>query len=323
MFWTLAQAADAVAEKPAEGAAAEAPPAAEAAPAIEKAVNEVVADPVGTVSKWTDDLIAFAILYGPRIIGALLLLFVAWMISNWARRVVIGGFKRAKIDITLGKFFGNLAKWAILLVSIVACMETFGIKSTSFAAVLGAAGLAIGLALQGNLGNLASGVLLLIFRPFKIGDAVVVAGQAGIVDGIDLFTTNLDTPDNRRIIIPNGAIFGGVIENQSTHARRCVAINIPVSGATPLEQSQAIFQDVVMRVVQSTPGALAEPAPGVALAELLPTVTWGLTVWAETGSFLAVRQALLREIKAAIDQNKLAPPAPAMDIRVVSMPRPE
>jgi small conductance mechanosensitive channel len=146
-----------------------------------------------------------------------------------------------------------------------------------------------------------------------------VAGQAGVVDGIDLFTTNLDTGDNRRIIVPNGAIFGGVIENQTRHPRRQTSVNAVVSGAADLDTTRTAFEALVKRIASTTPGALTEPAPGVALAEIAP-VTWSLSVWANTPQVGAVRQALLREAKRTIDELRLAPPGPAMDVRITSMP---
>ncbi len=149
---------------------------------------------------------------------------------------------------------------------------------------------------------------------------MIVAGQAGVVDGIDLFTTNLDTGDNRRIIVPNGAIFGGVIENQSRHPRRMVSVPVPVSGAADLDQTKALLDGVVKRVIDQVPGTLADPAPAVALTDLAPTVTWTISIWVDTTKFATVRPVLLREIKLAVDGAKIAPPGPAMDVRIKEMP---
>lgn len=263
-------------------------------------------------------LVEFAKSKGPDVGLALALLLVAWFFSKWIRRTVIRGFSRAHVDITLGKFFGNLAKWSILIFALVTCAGTLGVPTATFATIIGAAGLAIGLALQGNLSNLASGVLLLIFRPFKVGDSVIVAGQAGIIDGIDLFTTYLDTADNRRIIVPNSAIFSGVIENQTHHDRRVVSLNVPVSAALNADFSKKKLGEALDRVVAATPGALKDPAPGIVLAEIFPTTTWTVSIHAETASFATVRQALLREIRTTIDENGLAPPAPVQLVKHVS-----
>jgi small conductance mechanosensitive channel len=302
--------------------AAESAPPPPPAPAIDatQVMSDLATKPIDTVSKWTEKGIELAIIHGPGVIGALVILTIGWIISGWARRIVINAMTKAHIEITLAKFFGNLTKWTILFFVVITSLGTLGVSTTGFAAVIAASGLAIGLALQGNLGNLASGVLLLIFRPFKVGDAVVVAGQAGVVDGIDLFTTNLDTGDNRRIIVPNGAIFGGVIENQTRHPRRLVTLAVPVSGAANLDETKKLLEGVTQRVLEQVPGTLSDPAPAVTLSDLAPTVTWTIAIWAETPKFINVRPVLLREVKLAIDGAKIGPPGPAMDVRIKEMP---
>jgi small conductance mechanosensitive channel len=313
MILAAAPAAGEAANKAAEAAA-------QPAPTLDP-ISQVVDKPVETLTRWTDWGIQWAQEKGPAVLGALVFLIVAWILSSSIRGVVVRLLTKAHVDITLAKFFGNLAKWAMLVVAVIACLETVGIKSTSFAAVIGAAGLAIGLALQGNLGNLASGVLLLIFRPFKVGDTVIVAGKTGTVDGIDLFTTNLDTDDNRRIIVPNSAVVGGVIENQTRHERRCVAMTVPVAGVADVAKTEAVLRAAVNRVASSTDGALNDPAPAVALADITPGVTWSIGVWAKTAKFMDVRQALLREVKRAVDEAGLqvAPP-PLSEVKIVGMP---
>lgn len=303
------------------GPAATASPAEAAAPAIPSTIEQLVIDPGTAVTGWTRKGWLFLELYGPRVLGALVLLVVAFTIAGWAKRVLLGVLTRARIDLTLAKFLSNLLRWTIIIFALITSAGTLGIDTTGFAAAIAAAGLAIGLALQGNLGNLASGVLIMIFRPFKIGDAVIIGGQTGIVDGIDLFTTNLDTSDNRRIIVPNGQIFGGVIENQTRHPQRVVSVSVPVSGAADLDRTRSVLLAAAQRA-SATPGALTQPAPGVALAEINP-VTWTVTLWAQTPSFGAVRQVLLREIKATIDAEKLAPPPPTTNINMRSIPTPD
>jgi small conductance mechanosensitive channel len=301
----------------AEGAAPSAGPrldAVKAAASAEKLAAEVLNKPADVFSRLSDKALDWAADRGPGIIAALFLLVLGWMLAGWVRRMVVRGCAKANFDLTLGKFLANLARWAVLVFVVITCLGTLNISVTGFAAILGAAGLAIGLALQGNLSNLASGVLLLIFRPFKIGDSVIVAGQTGVIDGIDLFTTNLDTGDNRRIIVPNSAIFGGVIENQTRHPWRRVSISVPVSGSADLDQTARVLKDAVDRVVRSAPGVLSEPAPSVTLADLQPGVTWQLALTAETPKHASVRQALLREVKLAIDAAGIAPPPPSMHV---------
>jgi small conductance mechanosensitive channel len=284
---------------------------------VSHAANELLNDPTKTMSRWADKSWDLIKTHGPGILSALILLFVAYMIAKWVRRIVIRACTAAKIDLTLSKFFGNLAKWAIILFSIVTAAGTVGISTTGFAAAIGAAGLAVGLALQGNLGNLAAGVLLLIFRPFKVGDSVIVAGQTGIVDGIDLFTTNLDTGDNRRLIVPNGAIFGGTIENQSHHPMRRIDYNVTVAGSQDIDRVRVLFGKVLANIVASGEGALSTPAPTVALAEITPNQVWTLNLWASTPKAAAVRERLLIEVRQAVGEAALSPPAAVQLVKQV------
>ncbi len=284
-----------------------------------ESVTKAVTEQLGTLQKIWDQALAWLTTKGPGVLAALVLLVIAWIIAGIARRLIVKAMTRARIDLTLAKFFGTLAKWAIIVFAVVTCMGTLGINTTSLAAIVGAAGLAIGLALQGNLGNLAAGVLLLIFRPFKIGDAVIVAGQAGVVDGIDLFTTNLDTPDNRRIIVPNNAIFSGVIENQSRHPKRRVDITVPVSPAVKIEDVQRVLTGAADRVLSSTDGALKETPPVVVMSELAPP-TWVVSIWTNTGSYAPVRLALVRELKMAVDGAKIGPTPPVSEVRITAVP---
>lgn len=314
---------EAAASKAADKAGEAAATAEAAKPAAERMVGEIMHDPQAAISGYTQKFIDFAIDKGPGILAALAILAAGWVISGWVRRVVIRACEKAKIEITLSKFFGNLVRWAILVFAVITSMGTLGINTTSLAAIFGAAGLAIGLALQGNLGNLASGVLLLIFRPFKVGDSVIVAGQAGTVEAIELFTTNLDTADNRRIVIPNGAIFGGVIENQTFHPRRCITVNIPISNSADLDQADRIMTAAAERVAKTADGAFSDPPPNCVMAEITPTVTWSVTVWARPSKFGTVRQALLREIKLELDKAGLAPQPPVYQVVMNAPPRQE
>jgi small conductance mechanosensitive channel len=284
---------------------------------VAKAATELVNDPTATVSKWVDigwDLVKT---HGPAVLGALFLLFLTYLVAGWVRGIVIRAMNAAKIDVTLGKFFGNMAKWTIIIFGFLTAAGTVGISTTGFAALVAASGLAIGLALQGNLGNLAAGVLLLIFRPFKIGDAVIVAGQAGVVDGIDLFTTNLDTADNRRIIVPNGAIFSGVIENQTHHTKRRVDYTIQVAPGHDIEHVRGILRGVLKGIVDARVGAIDDPLNAVGLADINPNQTWSMSLWVQTPQAPAVRERLIVEVRRAIDQAGLAPAVPVQLVKQV------
>lgn len=250
--------------------------------------------------------------YGPRVAGAFLLLFVAYVVAGWAQRATSKGLEKAHFDATLGKFFANTVRWMIIAFSLLMSLSVFGVDTTSYAALIGAAGLAIGLGFQGSLANLAAGVMLLVFRPFKVGDSIVVAGQSGVVDGIDLFTTSIDTADNRRIIIPNGAIFGTTIENTTHHPHRRTDITVVVAGDHDLDQTRRALTDAIKGV----PGVLAQPAPAVVLADLSAGggPNWRVEVWANAGELGAVRERTMIAVRKALGSAKITGPVPSMNV---------
>lgn len=272
-------------------------------------------DPASAVETYTELIVRNLLDFGPRVLGSLLLLIAAWVFASWVRRAMVRSLLRTKLDVMLVKFTCNVTRWIIVVFALITSAGTLGINTTGFAAALAAAGFAVGFALQGNLGNLASGVLLMIFRPFKIGDVVNVAGHIAVVDGIDLFTTYLDTPDNRRIIVPNGQIFGGVIENMTHHPRRRADVNVGVAYSCDLDRTRAVLEQAAKSVVAGTPGALADPPPAVLLVELGPSsVNWTVRVWAESRSFFPVRQATVAAVKKSLDAAGLTIPFPQMDV---------
>jgi small conductance mechanosensitive channel len=251
--------------------------------------------------------------FGMKVVGVVVMLFVAWIIAGWLGRMARKAMLRAKLDETLTKFFSKLIRWGVLVLALLACLGVFGVETTSFAAVIGAAGLAIGLAFQGTLGNFASGVMLLIFRPFKVGDVVNVAGQVGKVDEIELFTTTIDTPDNRRIIIPNGSVFGSVIENISHHATRRVDVAVGSDYSADLDTTR----DILLRAATNVSGRLDDPEPAVVLLELgASSIDWSVRVWCNSADFWGVKQALTRDVKNSLDQAGIGIPFPQMDVHM-------
>lgn len=248
--------------------------------------------------------------YVPPSISVIIIMIVAWFVSGWARRTVRRGLERAKFDPTLGKFFSNSVRWIILTIGVLFCLNVFDINTTTFAAVLGAAGLAIGLALQGSLGNMAAGVMLLVFRPFKVGDTITVVGQNGTINEIDLFTTTMDTADGRRIIIPNGQIFGNTIDNATYHPRRRADVRVSVATTNDIDHVRAVLEHAAMAV----PGKLDTPAPSVGLAAIGATLDWDVNVWAPTGQVGAVRQALMKCVREELIRASIEMPSQAMTV---------
>ncbi len=249
--------------------------------------------------------------YAVNVASVIFLLIAVWVLSRWARGMTLRALTRAKFDVTLTKFFGNLARWAILLMGVLSAMSIFGIQQTSFAAVLGGAGLAIGMAFSGTLGNFAAGIMLLVFRPFDVGDVVQAAGVIGKVDEIQLFTTTLDTPDNRRLIIPNSLISGATIENVTHHETRRVDVAVGTDYTADVDRTRQVLE----QAAKGVPGRLADQDVHVVLCELgASSVDWQIRLWAKTADYFAVKDACIREVKLALDRADIGIPFPQMDV---------
>jgi small conductance mechanosensitive channel len=251
--------------------------------------------------------------YGMNALGAILVLLISWVVAGWVGRLTGAAMRRARVDETLTRFVEQLLRWIVLLLGVLACLSVFGIETTSFAAMIGAIGVAVGLAFQGTLSNFASGVMLLVFRPFKVGDTINAAGTLGKVYAIDIFTTSIDTFDNRRLIIPNSSIFGSTIENVSYHASRRVEVNVSVPHEADIDHTRAVLSGAIANI----PSALADPQPAVVLQDLTSSgVTWSVWVWAKTDDVLAVKQATIRAVKTALAGANIDIPLPQMQVRM-------
>lgn len=292
---------------------------AEGAEAAAEPANEAVQQAQGAISALTDgdvsttDLMMLWEAIGWPIVKAVILIIVVMIIAGWVRGFVVKATQKAKVELTLSRFFGNLARWAILILGAITILQTFGIEATSFAAVVAAVGFAIGMALSGTIGNVAAGVMLLVFRPFKVGQVVNAAGVTGKIDEIGLFVTTFDTPDNRRIIVPNGKLFGDTIENISHHDTRRVDVAVGVAYDADVDEARKILEGVCANVE----GGLQDPAPVVYLVELgASSVDFALRVWANSPDYWAVRERMTRDAKKALDAAGIGIPFPQRDIHV-------
>jgi small conductance mechanosensitive channel len=251
--------------------------------------------------------------YGVKVIGVLVVLIIGWIVAGWAGSAMLKGLRKAKIDETLSKFASKATKSLILLFVILGCLGVFGVNVTSFAAVLAASAFALGLAFQGSLSNFSAGVMLLVFRPFKVGDVVSVAGVTAKVDEIGLFTTTMDTPDNRRLILPNSAIFGATIENITHHPTRRVDVAVGTDYSADIDQTR----EVLMKAAQEIPDQIPGKDPQVALTGLGgSSVDWAVRVWVDAGNFWPTKEALTRSVKLALDNADIGIPFPQMDVHM-------
>lgn len=243
----------------------------------------------------------------------IILIVVVLLASTWVRRLILGATTRARLDQTLARFFANVARWGVLVLGALAVLNTFGIETTSFAAAIAAVGFAIGMALSGTLGNFAAGMMLLVFRPFKVGDVVTVAGITAVVEEIDIFTTQLDTFDNRRFIVPNGKIFGETIENISHHPTRRIDVAVGTDYSADLDN----VRNILTRVATQIEGRLPDKDVAVTLLELgESSINWAVRVWVKSSDFGRVKEGLTRNIKVALDEAGVAIPYPQRDLHV-------
>ncbi len=254
-------------------------------------------------------------LYGPKLIAAIVILIAGRFLAKIVRSAVQRVLKKSKVDELLISFVGSLSYMALLAFVIIAALNQVGIQTTSFVAIIGAAGLAIGLALQGALSNFAAGVLMLIFRPFKNSDYIEGGGVSGTVEQIQIFTTELLTPDNKLVIIPNSNMMGGNITNYSANKTRRIDLVIGVSYSDDLLK----VKQVLNNILANEPLLLKEPAATVAVAELGDSsVNLVVRPWVKTQDYWKVRFQLVEDIKLGFDLEGISIPFPQHDVHMIT-----
>ncbi len=237
--------------------------------------------------------------------------FIARAISNSAAKAMT----KAHVEETLIKFAKNMLYVALMVFVIIAAIGQMGIETTSFAAILAAAGLAVGLSLQGTLSNFAAGVLLIIFRPFKVGDFIDAGGVAGIVEEIQIFSTQMRSGDNKQIIVPNGQIMGSTITNFSTKPTRRLDLVIGVSYSDDLKKVRSVLEDILAKDERILP----EPAPTIGVLELGDSsVNFAVRPWVNSGDYWPLLFDLQETIKVRFDQEGISIPFPQRDLHIVS-----
>lgn len=254
--------------------------------------------------------------WGPKVAGAILILVAAFIVGKIVSGIVSRSSEKAKVDLTLSRFFGKMVYYLVLVVGVMIALGTVGVEVTSFAAILAAAGFAVGMALSGTLGNFAAGTCLLIFRPFKVGDVINAAGVTAKVNEIELFTTTLDTFDNRRIIVPNGKIYGDTIENITYHPERRCDVNVGVEYSADLDKTR----EVLTKAAESL-DALNVKGEGRGFQVFLidlgdSSVNWVVRFWTTGADFWSAKEQLTRAVKQHLDEAGIGIPFPQMDIHL-------
>jgi small conductance mechanosensitive channel len=245
---------------------------------------------------------------GTNLILAAAILIAGMIVAGSLRKAIVTAVhKSERIDDTLGRFFASLAYWGLMIVVLIAVLSRFGVETTSLVATLGAATLAIGLALQGTLSNLAAGVMIVLFRPYGLGDWVEVAGQAGTVTDINLFTTELATGDNKKVIVPNGQSWGSVITNYSANKTRRVDMGFSIDYGDDIELAMGVIQTVL----EADKRVLKDPAVFTAVrAHGASSIDIVCRAWCLTGDYWGVYFDAMKTVKQAFDANGISIPYP-------------
>ncbi len=270
---------------------------------VSSTIEQVVEASATLVSTW-----------GVSVVGAIAVLIIGRWLAGMIRRAVVRTLERARVDSALVPFLSASAYYVVLTLVVVSVLNLFGIQTTSMIAVVGAAGLAVGLALQGTLSNFAAGAMLLLFRPFRPGDYVEVGGVSGSVAEVGIFTTVLDTPDNVRVTIPNSSVYGQTIKNYSTNENRRVDLVMGISYSDDI--GRAI--DAISRVVRSDKRVLSDPEPQIAVAELGDSsVNIVVRPWCRGTDYWNLRFDLTRELKQQLEAAGCSIPFPQRDVHVI------
>ena len=266
---------------------------------------------------WLDPVILGPILlgWGGKFVGAVFIVVV----GRWGAKALIAwsgkAVRKAEVDSTLIRFLSSIAYVTLMVIIVISALGALGVPITSFLAIIGAASLAVGLALKDSLANFAAGVMLVLFRPFKVGDFIDAAGISGSVESIRIFSTVVKTPDNRVITVPNGLIYADTITNYSAEERRRIDLVIGISYDDDIGQAKALIQGVLMQESR----LLEEPPATVLLLELgESSVNFGVQPWVRAVDYWSVRGDFLESIKRVIEENGLSIPYPQRDLRIVN-----
>lgn len=263
----------------------------------------------------TDKLIDLVQSYGLPLIWAIVIFIVGRIVARIVSNVIGKMMVKGKVDETLVKFAKNMIYIALMVFIILAALEKLGINTTSFAAIIAAAGLAIGLSLQGTLGNFASGIMLILFRPFKVGDFVEAGGVAGVVEEIQIFSTKMKSGDNKEIIVPNGQIVSNTITNYSAKDTRRIDLVIGVGYGDDLKKVRAVLEDILGKEER----VLNDPEPTIGLLELGDSsVNFAVRPWVNTGDYWPTLFALQEEIKIRFDNEGISIPFPQQDVHLIN-----
>jgi small conductance mechanosensitive channel len=278
-------------------------------------ITEVIPTDLEQVGQLWVQIQEIVAVWGLKVIAAIAIFIIGRWVAKGVRAGVRRMMKKTDVDPIVIGFVGSITYIALLAFVIIAALGQLGIQTTSFIAILGAAGLAIGLALQGSLANFAAGFLMIIFRPFKVGDFIEGAGVAGVVEAIQIFTTTLKTGDNKTIIIPNAKLSGDNIINYSAQTTRRVDMTVGVAYDADLSKVRDVLKDIISKESR----VHSDPEPLIAVGELADnSVNFVVRAWTDTGDYWGVKFAMTETIKNRFDEAGIGIPFPQRDLHIVS-----
>lgn len=258
-------------------------------------------------------LIAFATSFGVKLLGAIIILVVGLKLTSWFSKWVRKSPKLDKLDVSLRSFLASFIKIVMYVILLITVAMILGVPATSFITILASCGVAIGLALQGSLSNFAGGLMILFFKPFKVGDFIEAAGETGTVAEISVVYTELLTLDNKRVTVPNGTLTNSVIKNYSSEALRRVDLTFNVAYNSDDEKVKALIH----QIIDAQPQALKDPAPFVRVSDQADSsLTYTVRIWCNNADYWTVYFDVLEGVKAAFDRNQITIPYPQMDVHI-------
>jgi len=259
----------------------------------------------------------YIIPWGIKIVSAILIYVIGRWVAKLVVRNVVKLMKKSNVDESLSKFAGNIINTVLTIFILIASIEQLGVDTTSIMAIFAAAGLAVGLALKDSLSNFSAGVMLIIFKPFKLGDFVNAGGSSGVIEEIQIFNTIMRTGDNQEIIIPNSHIYGGSITNVSARDTRRIDLVIGIGYDDNIGTAKSLIEDII----SNNTLILAEPAPTIMVLELgESSIDIAVRPWVKTGDYWGVRAELLQTIKETFDEKGISIPYPQRDVHMINNP---
>ncbi|WP_088128225.1 small-conductance mechanosensitive channel MscS [Vibrio cholerae] len=276
-------------------------------------VEVPIVESFNQVNTWLTNNSDLLIQYGVNVISAILILFIGNLVVKGVAGSVAKVLKKKEMDKAVVDFIHGIVRYTLFIIVLIAALSRIGVQTASVVAVIGAAGLAVGLALQGSLSNFAAGVLIVAFRPFKSGDYVEIGGVAGSVDSIQIFQTVLKSPDNKMVVVPNSAVIGGAITNYSRHETRRVDMVIGVSYKSDLQKTKRVLRETL----EKDPRILKDPDMTIGVLTLADSsINFVVRPWCKTADYWAVYFDSMQAIKEALDANGIEIPFPQMDVHL-------